>query len=349
MAPSAHNGAAPLRRGAGRVPRVAVVGVGAFGRHHARIYGELAEAGEAVLVGLVDTDIERAREHAARWGVPAVERVEELPEAPDAVTVAVPTSAHRTVAEPLLRRGIHCLVEKPIAASLADAQALVEAAKQGGATLQVGHVERFNPVMAAVERLDLRPPVFLEVHRLAPFAFRSEDVGVVLDLMIHDLDIVLHLVGEAPSRVDAVGVPVLGPREDIANARLVFPSGSVANVTASRVSMQRMRKIRVFSPDAYVSLDYDRRQALLVRKAADAVAAPPSPAEARAAADFGSLFRSEMLPIDEAEPLKEELRSFLDAVRRGVRPRVPGEEGARALALAERILRAIAGHPVPVP
>jgi predicted dehydrogenase len=204
--------------------------------------------------------------------------------------------------------------------------------------------------MTAVERLGMKPR-FLEVHRLAPYTFRSADVGVVMDLMIHDLDIVLHLVGEEPSGVDAVGVPVIGPREDIANARLQFPSGAVANVTASRVSLTKMRKVRVFGPDAYVSLDYDKRQAVLVRTTdkLDAVRRDPTAAAAAAAAGSGLAFtdfvRSEFLTIDEAEPLKEELRSFLGAVRDGTPPRVPGEQGARALTLAERILASIGARP----
>jgi predicted dehydrogenase len=267
--------------------------------------------------------------------------------------VAVPTSSHRAIAEPLLARGVHCLVEKPIAADVAEAEALVAAARRGGAILQVGHVERFNPVMAAVDRLGIRP-VFLEVHRLAPYTFRSGDVGVVTDLMIHDLDIVLHLVGEEPSRVDAVGVPVIGPREDIANARLEFPSGCVANVTASRVSINRMRKIRLFSKDAYVSLDYDKRQALLVRKSErltraelERAAGASGDLTGLAGADFGDLLKTDMLPIDEAEPLKEEIRAFLHSVATGAPPRVGGADGARALALAQRILLAIASRPVP--
>jgi predicted dehydrogenase len=309
----------------------------------------LTALGECRLVGLVDRDLEKARPHAAAWGVPVVARLEDLPEAPDAVTVAVPTVAHRAVAEPLLARGVSCLVEKPIAATSAEARALVAAAARGGAVLAVGHVERFNPVMTAVERLGMKP-VFLEVHRLAPYTFRSADVGVVMDLMIHDLDIVLHLVGEEPNAVEAVGVPVIGPREDIANARLSFPGGAVANVTASRVSLSKMRKVRVFGPDAYVSLDYDKRQALLVRTTAklDALRRDRQAMAAAAAAGQGLAFsdfvQSEMLAIDEAEPLKEELRSFVAAVRDGAPPRVPGEQGARALSLAERILASIAAR-----
>ena len=334
------------------IPRVAVIGVGGFGRHHARIYGELAKAGEVVLVGLVDVDPARAKELSEKLSVPVVPRVEDLPAGVDAVTVAVPTVHHRRVAEPLLARGIHCLVEKPIAGSSADGQAMLDAASRGRAVLQIGHVERFNPVMTAIERLAIRP-VFLEVHRLAPFSFRSSDVGVVMDLMIHDLDIVQYLVGEEPSRVEAVGVPVLGGHEDIANARLSFPSGAVANVTASRVSLTKMRKVRVFSPDAYVSLDYDKKQALLVRKSPkltraelERAAGGSADLSGLAGVDFGDLLQTEMLPIDDAEPLKEEIRAFLAAARGG-RAKVTGAEGLRALVLAERILADIAARPKP--
>jgi predicted dehydrogenase len=309
------------------------------------------------LVGLVDLDRARAEEHAKKWGVPVAARLEDLPVAPEAVTIAVPTTAHASVAIPLLRRGVHCLVEKPIAPTTKDAERMVAAAAEGGAVLAVGHVERFNPVMSAVERLGATP-VFLEVHRLAPFSFRSADVGVVMDLMIHDLDIVLHLVGEEPSQVDAVGIPVIGSidggKEDIANVRLTFPSGAVANVTASRVSLQRMRKIRFFSPDAYVSLDYDKRQALLVRKsprltraALEAAAGNGGDLAALATVDFGDLLHTEMLSIDDAEPLKEEIRAFVRAIRGGKRPPVGGAEGLRALSVAERILQSIAARPRP--
>jgi predicted dehydrogenase len=331
---------------------VGVVGVGGFGRHHARIYKALEPEGVR-LVGLVDRDLDGPRELAERLGVPVATTVDGLPEPCDAVTVAVPAQAHREVAEPLLLRGVHCLVEKPIAARLSEAEALLDAARRGGALLQVGHVERFNPVMAAVERLGMMP-VFVEAHRLTPFSFRSADVGVVQDLMIHDLDIVLHLTGQEPTEVEAVGVPVIGEHEDIANARLTFPSGAVANVTASRVSLTKMRKIRIFSVDAYVSLDYDKRQALLVRKSPlltraemERRAGTGGDVASLANADFGDLLDAETLPIDDADPLTEELRAFVAAVRDGGGPRVSGVEGLKALRLAERILDDLRRRPLP--
>ena len=323
--------------------RAAVVGVGAFGRHHARIYRELESQGVR-LVGLVDIDPVRPRDVAEKLGVPLVPRVEDLPEPVDLVSVAVPTVDHRLVAEPLLRRGVHCLVEKPLAGSSRDAEALMRAADDGGAVLQVGLVERFNPVMAALDKLGA-PPAFLEVHRLATYPNRALDVGVVMDMMIHDLDLMNHLVGEEAERVEAVGIPVVGPHEDIANARITFPSGCVANVTASRVSLQRMRRFRIFSRDAYLSLDYDRHEAVLVRVPDGAPAATK-----RAAAQglaFAPGFPLEKIEIRDAEPLREEIGALIHAVRGEDGAQVTGDEGLRALRLAERILADLRARPMP--
>lgn len=331
-----------------REVRTAVVGVGAFGRHHARIYAELREQGVR-LIGLVDVDPLGPAEVAARLGVPLVRRVEDLPEPVDLVSVAVPTADHRRIAEPLLARGVHCLVEKPVAGSTVDAQALVDAARRGGALLQVGLVERFNPVLEALGRLGGRP-VFIEVHRLAPYPFRGSDTGVVMDLMIHDLDILNHLVGEEPVKVDAVGVPVIGTHEDIVNARLTYPSGAVANVTASRVSFQRMRRVRIFTREAYLSLDFDRREAVLVRRSlrlkdwAERQAHGGVCGEAPPA--FPELLETEKLVIPAGEPLKEEIVAAVEAVRTGAAPRVGGGEGLKALRLAERILADVHQHRV---
>jgi len=222
-----------------------------------------------------------------------------------------------------------------VAGSRADAEALVAAARRGGAVLEVGLVERFNPVRSALHRMGAAP-AFLEVHRLAPFTRRSTDVGVVMDLMIHDLDLVSHLVGEDAARIDAVGVPVFGPHEDLANARITFPSGCVANLTASRVSLQRMRRFRIFSREGYLSLDYDRQKALLVRPPDG----PPGPNGLAALA-------MEELPIRDAEPLREELVALVRAVREGRGPGAGWVDALRALGLAERILAALRAHPVP--
>ncbi len=334
----------------------AVIGVGSFGRHHARIYNELASDGVRLL-GLVDTDVESPRELSTRLNVPLVRSLSELGAVPDVVSIAVPTTDHRRVAEPLLRSGVHCLVEKPLAGSTSDARALVEAAEAGGAHLQVGLVERFNPVLSALDRLG-EPPVYIEVHRLAPFAFRATDVGVVMDMMIHDLDILNHLVGEEACDVQAVGVRVSGGQEDIANARVIFPSGCVANVTASRVSQRRMRRIRIFSHNAYLRLDYDKREARLVRSSRSvrdwndrlrdmaARGAGLEPDEGGAGDDLEARLEIELLPIQDAEPLREEISALVRAVRTGRAPAVGGSEGLRALRLAERILAEIrAGEP----
>jgi predicted dehydrogenase len=321
--------------------RAAVVGVGAFGRHHARILGGMGDEGVR-LVGLVDPDPTQARPLAERLGVPWVTRVEDLPEPPDLASVAVPTALHRRVAEPLLKRGVHCLVEKPLAGSSGDAQALVAAAERGGAVLMVGLVERFNPVLAAAERLGGRP-LFLEVHRLAPPSPRSADIGVVMDLMIHDLDLLHHLVGEEALSVDAVGVPVIGPHEDIANARITFPSGCVANLTASRVSLQRLRRTRIFTREAYLSLDSDRREALLVRRREGGSPAPGAPAVDLS----GSPFETERLAVGEAEPLAAEIAALVEAVRGSRPPPVGGDDAIRALRLAERVLADLRAHGVP--
>lgn len=326
--------------------RAAVVGAGAFGRHHARIYTELAELGIR-LVGIVDPGSDAPRELAQRFGVPQVAQVDELPEVPDLVSVAVPTTLHRVVAEPLLRRGIHCLIEKPLASCGADAEALVAAAAAGGACLQVGHVERFNPVLAAADRLE-QAPVYIEVHRLAPYRARTRDVGVVMDLMIHDLEILNHLVGEEARDVSAVLRTDHGGGEDVAQVRLVWPSGCVAHVTASRVADERVRQLRIFTPASYLRLDLDKPEAHLGDAPAEdgweaywrGQAARPAGLTS-VGGELPSAERAlalSALPVESAEPLKAELEAFAASVRGGARPLVGGREGWRALALAERIL-----------
>lgn len=346
--------------------RAAVVGVGAFGRHHARIYRELErecidDAGGVRLVGLVDIDLAAPSALAAQLNVPLVRSFADLPERPDIVSVATPTSVHRRVAEPLLRSGVSCLVEKPVAGCTSDAQALINAAEAGGAQMQVGLVERFNPVTRALDRLGA-PPKYVEVHRLAPFSGRATDVGVVMDMMIHDLDIVAHIVNEDPIDVQAVGVSLATEHEDVCNVRLTFPSGCVANLTSSRVSQQRMRRIRVFSHDRYLSLDYDRSEARIVsrRRRAEDWSALFADLAARGAGlepgrvngsgpDFESLLETEQVPISRGEPLREEILAVLAAVRTGRRPVVSGLEGLRALRLAERILEDVRSRPAQAP
>ncbi|MEP6916597.1 MAG: Gfo/Idh/MocA family oxidoreductase [Acidobacteriota bacterium] len=299
--------------------RIAVIGVGHLGRHHARI---LYTMEGARLVAVADIDAERAAAAAASSGARAVSDFQELLTEVDAVTVAVPTELHRDVALPFLERGIAVLIEKPMARSLAEADELVAAARASGATLGVGHTERYNPAVTAVLPL-VTSPRFIEVHRMGVFPERSLDIDVVFDLMIHDLDIILALVRSDVESIEAVGVPVLTPRYDIANARLRFASGCIANVTASRISRERVRKIRFFQPDAYLSIDYAAQEVegwRLVHRDG-----------ARPGIEGGPL------PVTRDEPLRLELADFVRAASTRTSPLVDGAAGRRALALATRI------------
>jgi len=299
--------------------RVGVVGVGALGQHHARVYADLPGA---TLAGLYDVDPSRAAEVAARHGVPAFARLRELADAADAISVAVPTVDHHRVARTLLEAGKDVLVEKPMTAGLKEAEDLIGLASEKGAILQVGHIERFNPAVDALRKAALQPR-FIEVHRLSPFSPRSLDVDVVLDLMIHDLDIVLCLDGSGAVQVDAVGVPVLTSKVDIANVRLRFASGLIANLTASRVSAEKVRKFRVFSPKTYISVDFAARSAQVYRLI-QGHAGPEITAERTAAPD--------------EEPLRRQLAAFVAAVRDRTVPAVTGDDGLRALTLAHTVL-----------
>jgi predicted dehydrogenase len=300
-----------------------VIGVGHLGRHHARILSTLDGVS---LVAVVDALPERAAEIAAGANTRALTDYREILDGVDAVTVAVPTELHRDIALPFLERGISVLVEKPMARSLAEADEMIAAAAASGATLAVGHTERFNPAVSAVMPL-VTSPRFIEVHRLGVFPERSLDIDVVFDLMIHDLDVILSLVRSDVVSVEAVGVPVLTPRHDIANARLRFESGCIANVTASRISKDRVRKIRFFQPDAYISIDYAAQEVegwRLVKRDG----AKPS-------------IQGGSLPVTRDEPLRIELADFARAVRDRAAPRVDGKAGRRALALASEIAQKI--------
>ena len=299
--------------------RTAVIGVGHLGKHHARL---LAGIDGTRLVAVVDTDPERAAAAASATGAQPLAEYRELLGQVDAVTVAAPTELHHEIALPFLERGISVLVEKPITRTLDEADALIAAAARSGATLATGQTERFNPAIATVMPF-VTTPRFIEVHRLGVFPDRSLDIDVVFDLMIHDLDIILALVKAEPTSIEAVGVPVLTDKFDIANARLRFASGCIANVTASRISKERVRKIRFFQPDAYVSIDYAEQDVegyRLLRR----------PGE-RPQIQGGKL------PVTREEPLKRELVDFVHAVRDKRRPLVNGDDGRRALALAQQI------------
>ena len=298
--------------------RVGVVGVGHIGKNHARLY---AETDAVDFTAIYDTDAANAAKVAEQYKVRAADSLGEFAELVDAASIATPTNSHFVVARPLLEAGKHLLIEKPIADDTAQASELARLAAERQLVLQVGHVERFNPVLSALEARLTRPR-FIEAHRLSPFPNRSTDIGVVLDLMIHDLEIILHLVRVPVQSIDAVGVSVLSRREDIANARIRFENGCVANVTSSRISPERMRKIRVFQEDAYLSLDYQNQSGEIYRKG-------PTGIE-RASVE-----------IEKEEPLKRQLVSFIECARTGLRPKVSGFEATAALELAVEITKRI--------
>jgi predicted dehydrogenase len=329
--------------------RVGVVGVGHLGSQHARIYSELAKRsnGQTSFVGVCDTDSIRVRALTEKVGGGTFENAAELANFVDAVSVATPTETHYKVARVFLERGKHVLVEKPITDSLREAEELVTLARKNKCVLQVGHVERFNPVMRYLTDI-LREARFIEVHRLSPYPGRSTDIGVVLDLMIHDLDVVLSLVKAPLVAVDAVGIPVLSTSEDIANARLKFADGCVANITASRVSAERMRKIRIFGRTdhgaAYISLDYMKQEGELYRVAAEDAQESGllkkllAGKHASIVSEFaGRKIVREPVPIERDEPLKLELQNFIDSIRHHRDPLVTGEAAKQALEVAMEI------------
>jgi len=299
--------------------RVGVVGVGHIGSNHARIYAELPHA---EFVAVFDIDPARAAEIAAKYNAKATRSLDEFAALVDAASVATPTSAHFPIARDLLAHAKHLLIEKPITESTSDARELARLAAEKRLVLQVGHVERFNPVLSALEQR-LTHPRFIEAHRLSPYPNRSTEIGVVLDLMIHDLEIILHLVNSAVENIDAVGVPVLSRGEDIANARLRFASGCIANITSSRISPERMRKIRVFQEDAYLSLDYQGQSGEIFRRINGQITRDP-------------------VTIEKEEPLRQQLASFVNCALTGGEPKVSGSHAAAALELAVEITKRIA-------
>jgi len=324
--------------------RIAVVGVGHLGRHHARLLGEL----DCTLVAVADVD-ERARAQAEQaYAVPAMADYRELAGRVDAVTVAVPTRLHREVAGFFLQHDIDVLVEKPIADSVGAGQQLVDLARRHGRVLQVGHVERFNAVLQSIAEFG-RSARYIESHRLAPFSFRSTDIGVVLDLMIHDLDLVLALVDSEIASVDAFGGAVFTAAEDMASAIIKFKNGAVAHLTANRVALKPLRKMRVFSPAGYASLDFHTAQGMLVRKNPgwDLRQLDIEGIDTAQVGDlykfvFEGLLSVQEFKLDEGNPLRDELESFLQCVRTRGTPRVTGEDGLAAVAAAEQVVAAIA-------
>jgi predicted dehydrogenase len=326
--------------------RAAVVGVGSFGRNHARVYHELQKQGHGVeLVAVVDSDAAQAQAVAAQFGCKALASVDELAGRVDAASVAVPTIHHLSVAASLMAAGIDVLIEKPLASTLAEADELVRLAAANHRVAQTGHLERFNPAVRATIPL-LTRPMFFEIHRLSVFTPRSLDVDVVLDLMIHDLDVVLSFVKSPVREIRAVGLAVVTGKVDIANVRMEFKSGCVANFTASRISTERVRKLRFFQPHEYISLDYGRQDVLQFRVTAeekfslDQLMGFPGSA-AHSPIPGVSMNKPS---VHQEEPLRAELKSFLDSVRTRSRPMVSLEDGRNALKVALEILDSIAEH-----
>ena len=327
--------------------RTAVIGAGKMGRLHSRIYSQMDQV---ELVGIVDTDGEKAQKLAEEYGGEAFTDAAAIVDKVDAVTVSVPTESHGDVVKQFLVRRIPVLVEKPLAGSLAEARDMLELARENNCTLQVGYSERFNPVVQAMGRLNISPH-FVEVDRVSPFTFRSTDVGVVLDIMIHDIDIVMSLVQSPIKDVQAVGVNVLGEHEDIANARVEFANGCVANLTASRLALKTERKIRMFSGEAYLSLDYFKKTGLMVSKSAniDMVQWVRERLDENGQLDMQNanwtdLVKVETLNIDDQEPLRLEQEAFIESVTQGIRPQVSAEDAVAAMELAERIVTVMAEH-----
>jgi predicted dehydrogenase len=304
--------------------RAAVIGAGAFGRNHVRV---LSQMPEVELVAVTDLDLHKAGELAAEYGTRAVANLDEFAVPIEAAVIATPTVTHEPLAEELLGSGVDVLVEKPIADSVEAGERLTRLADENGQILQVGHLERFNPAVVKLEN-ECTLPLFFEVHRLSVFTPRSLDIDVVLDLMIHDLDIVLSLTGEMPREIRAAGISVLSQKVDIANVRLAFSSGCVANLTASRVSIEQVRKLRLFQPGEYFSVDYKRQEI----------------ARARVSAKEPDGFVFSKLPVRQAEPLQLELAAFIEAVRKRSRPKVDGVQATNVLRLAEEILVTIKEH-----
>jgi predicted dehydrogenase len=304
--------------------KVGVIGVGHLGKEHARIYSQLSNC---ELIGIYDVNPSTAESIAKKVRSKAFHSIEELAQQIDAVSVVVPTTAHRDVAKIFLNLGKDVFIEKPITETTAQAEELVKLAQEKKCLVQVGHVERFNPVLSYLEK-NLQNPKFIEAHRLSPYPGRGTDVSVILDLMIHDLDVILHLVKSPIESFDAVGVPVLSPSEDIANVRLKFKNGCVANITTSRISPEKLRKIRVFSADSYISLDYQNQTGEVFWKE-------------------NASIKRDKVPVTKDEPLKLELTAFIESVLHRSEPKVSGEQGKRALDIAVAIIDQIrkSNHP----
>ena len=317
--------------------KVAVIGAGHLGKEHARIYSEIPDVS---LVGVVDTDKDAGEAVAHRCKTRYYSSFEEILNKVDAASVVVPTKSHYKITKELLNNGIHVLVEKPMTGTVSEAEDLIKLSKKSSTILQPGYIERFNPALEAIKKLDVSLK-FIECHRLSPFTFRSADIGVVLDLMIHDIDIILYLSKSKVKKIDAVGVNVIADKEDIANARIQFENGCVANITASRVSFEPMRRIRLFSENSYISLDYHKQEVLIYKKSPKLTLKSIDP-EGKGVStitdlknfSFGDLLKIERIKMDNQEPLRKELESFVDCVKNGKQPVVSAEEGINAIKIA---------------
>ncbi|MHC4182076.1 MAG: Gfo/Idh/MocA family protein [Planctomycetota bacterium] len=320
--------------------KIAVIGVGHLGKEHARIYSDMPDVS---LAGIVDTSKERGEEAAQRYSTKYYSSYKEILDKVNAVSVAVPTKSHYEIAKELLKNGISVLVEKPMTGTVSEAEELIRLSKSNNTVLQPGYVERFNPAIQAIQKLDVSLK-FIECHRLSPFTFRSADISVVLDLMIHDIDIILYLSKSKVKKIDAVGVNVISNKEDIANARIQFENGCVANITASRVSFEPMRKIRLFSEDSYISLDYQKQEAMIYKKSPKLTLKSINVEDKDISTIkdlksfvFGDLLKIERIKMDNQEPLKKEIESFVNCIKNGKNPVVSGEEGLKAIKTASII------------
>ncbi|MDR4496356.1 MAG: Gfo/Idh/MocA family oxidoreductase [Candidatus Scalindua sp.] len=319
---------------------IAVIGVGHLGKEHARIYANMPEV---KLCGIVDIDRVQGETVAQRCNTKFYRSFKEIAGKVDAASVVVPTKHHYQIAKELIENGVNLLVEKPMTGTISEAEELIRLSRKNGTVLQAGFIERFNPAIQAIQKLDISLK-FIECHRLSPFTFRSADIGVVLDLMIHDIDIILYLSKSKVKKIDAVGVNVISNREDIANARIQFENGCVANITASRVSFVPMRKIRLFSEDSYISLDYQKQEAIIYRKSPRLTLKSMNIEDTDVSSIkdlknfvFGDLLKIEQIKMDNEEPLKKELESFVNCVRNSEDSIVPGEEGIKAIKTATTI------------
>jgi predicted dehydrogenase len=323
---------------------VGLIGCGRMGKYHARVYSQLPGVRFA---GVYDSYLPNAQAVATQYNCRIYSSIEELIKDVKAVTIATPTEHHLAMAKPCLLAGVGCMVEKPLARNSAECRELLEAAKKGKAVLQVGHVERFNPAVRAIAAMKLSPR-FIETVRVSPLTFRSIDVGVVLDVMIHDLDIVLSLAGSKPKQVDATGVRVVGSSEDVCNARVTFENGCVANLTASRLALKTERRLRLAANDCWIAADYAKKQGVIARKGDNLEAIRQTVAKVRTGEvtdptklNFADMVKLQPLVVENIDQLTAEQADFVEAVRAGRRPIVSGEDGAAAVELAERIIEAI--------